>query len=37
MVSVRDVIDFIVELCPEEVLNLPSDPALAVPRAVDGG
>jgi CBS domain-containing protein len=37
MVSVRDVIDFIVELCPEEILNLPSDPALAVPRAVDGG
>lgn len=37
MVSVRDVIDFIVELCPEEILNLPSDPALAVPRTVDGG
>jgi CBS domain-containing protein len=37
MVSARDVIDFIVELCPEEILNLPSDPALAVPRTVDGG
>jgi CBS domain-containing protein len=37
MVSARDVIDFIVELCPEEILNLPPDPELAVPRAVDGG
>ena len=36
MVSARDVIDFIVELCPEEILNLPSDPALAIPRTVDG-
>ena len=36
IVSIRDVIDFIVELCPEEILNLPSRPELAVPRTVDG-
>ena len=36
MVSARDLIDFLVELCPEEILNLPSDPKLAVPREVDG-
>ena len=29
MVSARDVIDFIVELCPEEILNLPPEPQLA--------
>ncbi len=28
MVSIRDVIDFIVELCPEEILNLPPQPQL---------
>ncbi len=37
MISARDLIDFIVELCPEEILNLPSDPKLAIPRQVDGG
>ena len=24
MISIRDIVDFIVELCPEEILNLPS-------------
>jgi CBS domain-containing protein len=37
VVSIRDIIDFIVELCPEEILNLPSEPKLAVHPAVDGG
>ncbi|HTP53199.1 MAG TPA: CBS domain-containing protein [Anaeromyxobacteraceae bacterium] len=36
MVSARDVIDFICELCPEELLNLPSEPCLAIPRQPDG-
>ena len=36
MVSVRDVIDFIVELCPEEILNLPPEPELALHRTPDG-
>jgi CBS domain-containing protein len=36
VLSIRDVIDFIVELCPEEILNLPSQPELAVHRTVDG-
>jgi CBS domain-containing protein len=34
MVSIRDLVDFIVELCPEEILNLPPEPELAHhPRA----
>ncbi len=34
VVSARDVLDFVVELCPEEVLNLPPEPELAGhPRA----
>jgi CBS domain-containing protein len=28
MISIRDIADFLVELCPEEVLNLPPEPAL---------
>ena len=36
VVSIRDIIDFIVELCPEEVLNLPSEPELALHPTVDG-
>ena len=36
IVSVRDVVDFIIELCPEEILNLPSQPALAIHPTVDG-
>ena len=36
MVSTRDLIDFIVELCPEELLNLPSQPELAVHRTQEG-
>ncbi len=36
MLSIRDIIDFIVELIPEAVLNLPSSPELALHRTVDG-
>ena len=37
MISIRDIVDFIVELCPEEILNLPSQPELAVAHHPDGG
>jgi CBS domain-containing protein len=37
MVSIRDIVDFIVELCPEEILNLPSQPELAIAHSPDGG
>ncbi|HET8539107.1 MAG TPA: CBS domain-containing protein [Anaeromyxobacter sp.] len=34
ILSARDVLDFVVELCPEELLNLPPEPELEVhPRA----
>jgi len=36
VISIRDLVDFIVELCPEEILNLPSQPALALHPTVDG-
>ena len=36
MISIRDIADFIVELCPEEILNLPSQPALALHRTPEG-
>ncbi len=36
MISARDLIDFICELCPEEIMNLPSQPKYAVPRTQDG-
>jgi CBS domain-containing protein len=36
MVSIRDIVDFIVDLCPEEILNLPSQPELAMARQPDG-
>jgi len=36
MVSARDVIDFICELCPEELLNLPPEPWNALPRQREG-
>jgi CBS domain-containing protein len=37
ILSIRDVVDFIVDLCPEEILNLPSQPELAIARQTDGG
>jgi CBS domain-containing protein len=34
MISATDLVSFLVELCPEEILNLPPEPELAVhPRA----
>ncbi len=36
ILSARDVLDFVVELCPEELLNLPPEPDLAVHRTAEG-
>jgi CBS domain-containing protein len=36
MLSIRDIIDFVVELIPEAVLNLPPEPDLALHKTVDG-
>jgi CBS domain-containing protein len=36
MLSIRDIIDFVVELIPEAVLNLPSSPELAEHKTVEG-
>jgi CBS domain-containing protein len=36
MLSVRDVIDFVVELIPEQVLNLPPEPDLEIHRSPEG-
>ncbi len=36
IVSARDVLDFVVELCPEEMLNLPPEPELAVHPRPEG-
>ena len=37
VLSVRDIVDRVVDFFPEDVLNLPSDPQLAIPRTMDGG
>ncbi len=36
MLSIRNIIDFVVELIPEAVLNLPPEPDLAIHKTVDG-
>jgi CBS domain-containing protein len=36
MVSARDLLDFICELCPEEIMNLPPQPRYAVPHTQEG-
>jgi CBS domain-containing protein len=36
IISIRDITDFIVELCPEEILNLPPEPQLAMHPRPDG-
>jgi CBS domain-containing protein len=36
IVSARDLVDFIVELCPEECLNLPPEPELALHARPEG-
>ncbi|MBI3411232.1 MAG: CBS domain-containing protein [Planctomycetes bacterium] len=37
VLSVRDVVDFLVELFPEDVLNLPPTSQLGIGRSLDGG
>jgi CBS domain-containing protein len=37
VVSVRDLVDFLVELFPEGVLNIPPNPAHAIPKSKYGG
>jgi CBS domain-containing protein len=36
VLSVRDIIGFVVEFFPEAVLNLPGDPDKAIPKTEDG-
>ena len=36
MISARDIADFVVELCPEELLNLPPEPDLAIHPRPEG-
>ena len=37
VLSVRDIVDFLVELFPEDVLNLPPTPNNALTNSIDGG
>lgn len=37
VLSMRDVVDFLVELFPDDVLNLPPSSAKSVGRSLDGG
>ncbi len=37
VLSVRDVVDFLVDLFPEDVLNLPPSPNNAITNSIDGG
>ena len=37
VLSVRDVVDFLVDLFPEDVLNLPPNPKNGITNSVDGG
>jgi CBS domain-containing protein len=37
VVSIRDLVDFLVELFPENVLNVPPSPAQAIAKSRDGG
>lgn len=36
MLSIRDVVDYVVELIPEEILNLPPEPKYAIPKEQEG-
>jgi CBS domain-containing protein len=36
VISIRDIVDFIVELFPEDLINLPPDSKLGIPKSVDG-
>ena len=37
VLSVRDIVDFLVDLFPEDVLNLPPHPNNAITNSIDGG
>ncbi|MFM9960967.1 MAG: cyclic nucleotide-binding/CBS domain-containing protein [Planctomycetaceae bacterium] len=37
VLSVRDIVDFLVDLFPEDVLNLPPSPTNAITNSIDGG
>lgn len=37
VVSIRDLVDFLVELFPQSVLNMPPSPEKAIPKSRDGG
>src|SRR5580704_6521566 len=37
VISVRNIVDFLAELFPEDVINLPSHPSLGIPKSIDGG
>lgn len=37
VLSVKDIVHFVVECFPDGVLNLPPDPDKAIPRTTDGG
>jgi CBS domain-containing protein len=37
VLSMRDIVDFLVRLFPRGVFNLPHSPTMAIPRTMDGG
>ena len=37
VLSVKDIVRFVAEFFPDDVLNLPHDPQQAIPRTADGG
>ncbi len=37
VISVRNIVDFLAELFPEDVINLPPTPGLGIPKSIDGG
>jgi CBS domain-containing protein len=37
VISVRNIVDFLAELFPEDVINLPPTPAHGIPKSIDGG
>jgi len=37
VLSVKDIVNFVVDFFPESVLNLPADPEKAFPKHEDGG
>jgi len=36
VLSVKDIVRFVVEFFPDAVLNLPSDPDMMIPKTEDG-